>query len=683
MAYKYVDRVKEFTTTTGTGNIALGGAQSGYRTFNSALTSGDTCGYCIVDPNTGEWETGTGTFSAPSTLERTTLEASNSASKIAFATGSKDVMLTLTGASIQDISDHGALTVTAHGGLLRIGSSGSEAVAGNDTRLTNARTPTSHTHVVSDITGFAVAALAAAPAETVSTIKTTLGITTLSGSNTGDQNVGTGSTITGETTIYVSQSKTYTVSNFDAFSTYSVSVNAGSASITGDSISFTAPSSAQTVTMTLTTNGTARTISMTILAASVATPTITAPSSGATNQMDTVAVTSSAFSWTGVSDTHEKTDWEVATDSGFTTVVKSSYNDTSNKTSWSATGLSVSTTYYVRCRHKGVGNGWSSWSTGISFATASSFNSYISTPTSTPAAMGDSFEGGFYTGMIWNELVQSSSSVAIGTGSKAFTVTDMTSSPIVYSGQALEVRSRANPANKMIGTVTGASGTTLTINVSSVSGSGTLTDWSIMAQYRIIVAPKSTGESSSKTYKVDNTAAPAACQTLTEGRKATLAMVAAGDATTYPAAHFCNNLNIGSKTDWYLPARDELELCWRNLKPTADNNYVTADRSDSAINYTLLGSIDDVDVAHGHNQNSSPHGDAYMLTVPGQVASGKNFRTGESEAFAYASYYYWSSSEVSATYAWRQSWNSGVPGYQYLGNKYAAFYVRAVRRSII
>ncbi|MDO8553074.1 MAG: hypothetical protein Q7S01_06170 [bacterium] len=312
-------------------------------------------------------------------------------------------------------------------------------------------------------------------------------------------------------------------------------------------------------------------------------------------------------------------------------------------------------------------------------------DSYIATPASTPAAMGDAFEGGFYTGMIWNQLVQSTTSVAIGTGTKVFTVADMDATPIVYGGQALEVRSRANPTNNMIGTVTSAIGTTLTLNITSVGGSGTLTDWSIMAKYRVIVAPKASGESSGKAYKNANTAAPSACGTLTEGALATAAMVAAGDATTYPAAHFCNDLSIASYTDWYLPARDELELAWRNLKPTANNNYTSADRpTDATPNYANLGSYGDVANTHGLNKNSSPTGAAYTTTVPAQVAAGINFRTTESEAFAYGSPGYWSASESSTTTGWIQYWVSSAPGNQHLDGKTTGnYYVRAVRRSII
>ena len=496
--------------------------------------------------------------------------------------------------------------------------------------------------------------------------------------------LGASVTISGATTIYVGQVIAYTITDYDSFLAYTASVTAGSVSITGDSISFTAPSTAQTVTLTITAGGISRDISLVVLAATVATPSITSPTTGATNQLATESVTASAFSWVGVSDTHLNSDWELSTNSGFTGVVQSSYADATYKTSWSVTGLSVSTTYYLRTRQHGTANGWSAWSTGVSFTTASSFNSYISTPNATPGSFGASFEGGYYAGEMWEELVESSTSTAIGTGTKTFTVPDMTSTPIVYSGQSLEVRSRANPANKMIGTVTGANGTTLTLSISSVGGSGTFTDWSVMATYRIIDAPKSSGENSAIAIKNANTALPTACQTLTEGWKGTLAMVAADNSTVYPAAWWARGLSIGGYTDWYVPARDELELSWRNLKPTADANYASADRPTGATpSYMNLGSLGDTANTHGLNNNSNPTGAAYTTGSPAQVAAGIGFRTGETNAFAYGSYFYWSCSEYSTTGAWGQLWISGYPGYQNFTNKTYAYYVRAVRRSVI
>lgn len=425
-------------------------------------------------------------------------------------------------------------------------------------------------------------------------------------------------------------------------------------------------------------------LTATVSVAAIRTPSNIAPASGTSTDNPSPLLTGSLYySLYGLGMAASQ--WQVSIAADFSTTVLSTADVAGTATTYTVAAgiLAVSTTYYWRVRYKDAEGTYSAWSTGTSFATDSAFNSYISTPTATPSSFGDAFEGGFYTGMIWNEVVQSATSTNIGTGSKSFTVTNMTGSPIVYGGQTLEVRSRANPANKMIGTVTNAFGTTLTLNITSVGGSGTFTDWSIMSRYRVIVAPKASGENASIEYKNANTAAPAACGTLSEGRKATLAMVAAGTSTVYPAAHYCNNLTIGGKTDWYLPARDELELCWRNLKPTADANYTTADRSASATpNYQNLGSYGGTEATHGLNKNSDPAGTAYTSGVPAQTAA-TAFRTGGVEAFEYSSVYYWSSSEYSASDAWVQPWFSSSPGYQSNSNKSNSCRVRAVRRSII
>jgi hypothetical protein len=312
---------------------------------------------------------------------------------------------------------------------------------------------------------------------------------------------------------------------------------------------------------------------------------------------------------------------------------------------------------------------------------------YIATPVATPAAFGDAFEGGFYTGMIWNELVQSATSATIGTGSMTFTTADTTGAPLSYIGQQLEVRSRANPANKMIGTLASATPTTQTITITSVTGAGTFADWSIMARYRLIVAPKASGQTTGLRYKNDTTASPAETNTLSEGYKATLAMVAAGG---HPAATYCDGLTIAGKSDWYLPARDELELAWRNLKPTADNNIILTDRTNSATDYRTYGAADDSANTQGLNTNSDPAGAAYTLTAPAQVAAGKNFRTGESEAFDYTASYrgYWTASEQGTSSAWFIYFDTDSPdgpGGAYGAGKtsYNFLTVRAFRRSII
>jgi hypothetical protein len=93
MALVIKDRVKETTTTTGTGNIALGGAASNFVTFSSVLSDSDTTYYAIIDSNNTAFEVGLGTYtSSGNTLARTTvLASSNSGSAVNLQAGTKSI----------------------------------------------------------------------------------------------------------------------------------------------------------------------------------------------------------------------------------------------------------------------------------------------------------------------------------------------------------------------------------------------------------------------------------------------------------------------------------------------------------------------------------------------------------------------------------------------------------------
>ena len=95
MALVLKDRVKETTTTTGTGAISLGGAVTNFQAFSAVLSDGDTTYYAIVDTTNTEFEVGLGTYaSSGNTLTRTTvLESSNSGSAVDFGAGSKNVFI--------------------------------------------------------------------------------------------------------------------------------------------------------------------------------------------------------------------------------------------------------------------------------------------------------------------------------------------------------------------------------------------------------------------------------------------------------------------------------------------------------------------------------------------------------------------------------------------------------------
>ena len=89
------DRVKETTTTTGTGAVTLGGAATGFQSF-SVIGDGNTTHYAIVDSAAGDFEIGLGTYTASGTLlsRDTVFESSNSGSAVSFSAGSKDVFVT-------------------------------------------------------------------------------------------------------------------------------------------------------------------------------------------------------------------------------------------------------------------------------------------------------------------------------------------------------------------------------------------------------------------------------------------------------------------------------------------------------------------------------------------------------------------------------------------------------------
>jgi hypothetical protein len=89
------DRVKETTTTTGTGTVSLAGAVAGFDSF-SVIGDANTTYYAIVAQTPGEWEVGIGTYtSSGTTLSRDSiLASSNSGSAVNFSAGTKDVFVT-------------------------------------------------------------------------------------------------------------------------------------------------------------------------------------------------------------------------------------------------------------------------------------------------------------------------------------------------------------------------------------------------------------------------------------------------------------------------------------------------------------------------------------------------------------------------------------------------------------
>ena len=100
MALVINDRVKENSTTTGTGAIALGGVPSGQGsiTFATGIGNDNPTYYCIFNQGTAQWEVGLGTLDATSAnLARTTIldNSEGNTSAITLSSGTKDVFCTL------------------------------------------------------------------------------------------------------------------------------------------------------------------------------------------------------------------------------------------------------------------------------------------------------------------------------------------------------------------------------------------------------------------------------------------------------------------------------------------------------------------------------------------------------------------------------------------------------------
>lgn len=317
-------------------------------------------------------------------------------------------------------------------------------------------------------------------------------------------------------------------------------------------------------------------------------------------------------------------------------------------------------------------------------------NSLGSAPAA-PPAFGEPLEGGFYAGAIIDTVTTATGSHTLATGAVTLTIppADL---PKFYIGQKVRLAADPSQGGSTVGladgTVIAGSGSELSIDLTNIRyGAGqTFTAWVIAAAWKVIVAPRAQGEAGSVQYKTANTADPVACRTLTNGLASTAAMEALNAGTVvYPMARWVTDINnnggINGYKDWYIPARDELELLWRNLKPVTNNNFV-ADRPVSAFTYNRDANISTLG-QNGTNDNSEPVGAAYTATVPAQTAA-TPFRSGGTEALTFGSAYYWASSEFSAYNAWCQGYSTSSPGAQSIYNyKYNYSRARAVRRSIL
>jgi hypothetical protein len=99
MALVINDRVKETSTTSGTGTFDLAGASQDFISFVSGVGNGNTTYYCITETGTDKFEVGIGTVTdaTPDTLSRDTVISNNlgTTNEIDFGSGEKEVFCTI------------------------------------------------------------------------------------------------------------------------------------------------------------------------------------------------------------------------------------------------------------------------------------------------------------------------------------------------------------------------------------------------------------------------------------------------------------------------------------------------------------------------------------------------------------------------------------------------------------
>lgn len=192
-------------------------------------------------------------------------------------------------------------------------------------------------------------------------------------------------------------------------------------------------------------------------------------------------------------------------------------------------------------------------------------------------------------------------------------------------------------------------------------------------RYQLIVA--GAAQEASDIFAPSSYGGPlAAFYTRWDGLTATgAAMDASNPATNFPAASYCSGLSHDSDgaSDWYLPTLDELELVYRNFKPSTESNLV----------YLEGGStFPTANVGKGYNPSSDPTGSEYTTNSPSQTGLSA-FQSSAAQALSGA---YWTSTTFDdGHFIWIQNFDGDLAGNQAADSSYSTYSVRPVRRLVL
>lgn len=177
--------------------------------------------------------------------------------------------------------------------------------------------------------------------------------------------------VVGPNEVPVGDSKDFTITNYDVFTNYDVQAVRGAVYRIGKTIIYTAPAVIGDGSGGFTING--RLVNVTVEPIRPSQPVLTVRDvPGSNPDIPALSLESSDFTMNVTSvNTHLNTDWQIATDIGFTNIVAQSLADASNKQTWNSGDLLATTTYYARVRYRDNQNLESKWSDVVSVTTKS------------------------------------------------------------------------------------------------------------------------------------------------------------------------------------------------------------------------------------------------------------------------------------------------------------------------
>lgn len=176
--------------------------------------------------------------------------------------------------------------------------------------------------------------------------------------------------------------------------------------------------------------------------------------------------------------------------------------------------------------------------------------------------------------------------------------------------------------------------------------------------YAILVAPSST---ESELRQKTSDSCTLGTQSVIDGFANTHVM----NNCEHLAARYCASLTVNGRGDFYLPSRNELELCFRTLKPTNLSNFT----------YSADSAQGNLSLASGSNNSSIPTGAPYTQHSP-------NLTIIVNTSFNFIPEYHWTSTEASLDLG-DSLIQSFISGHQGRNDKTTEYMVRAVRRQLI